>query len=43
MQNLVSNLAKKNKEHQKEGTKLQNKLDRKDGEINDELQKNQER
>ena len=43
MQNLASNLAKQKKEHQKEGTKLQNKLDRKDGEINDERQKNQER
>ena len=42
MQNLACNLAKQKKEHQKEGTKLQKKLDRKDGEINDERQKNQE-
>ena len=43
MQNLDCNLAKQNKEHQKEGTKMQKKLDRKYGEINDERQKNQER
>ena len=41
MQNLASNLAKKKKEHQKEGTKLQKKLDMKDRDINDERQKNQ--
>ena len=43
MQNLASNLTKKNKEHQKEVTKLQKKFYRKDREINDERQKNQER
>ena len=43
MQNLASNLVKQKKEHQKEGTTLQKKLDRKDGEINDERRKNQER
>ena len=43
MQNLAINLAKQKKEDQKEGTKQQKKLDRKDGDINDERRKNQER
>ena len=43
MKNLACNLTKQKKEHQKEGTKLQKKLDSKDEEINDERRKNQER